>query len=595
MKPHPSRARQIFRIAAGTALALVFLVRMAIRHHEREPFRPGQTIVWQPDRPFRRPTTPLPQPASEIPKDLPRFEIEIAPPDVEVLRGYYWGWHGRPQERPEVRATVRESGVLYTNVALHLKGSAGSFRSFDDKPALTLNFRKHAPGQRFHSYSKLSLNNSVQDPTYLCEALCRELFNQAGVPAPHAEWATVLINGRDLGLYVMIEGYNKEFLRHYFKNVKGNLYDGGFCRDINPNMSVNSGEHPEDHSDVRRLISASLEPLPEVRWTQLNQVLDMNRFVTLVAMEVLLCHWDGYAMNVNNYRLYHDLDSDRMVFMPHGMDQMFGWPPHRFEPDGPSARIQPAMRGMVANAVMTTPEGSRRYLNRLDDLRTNLFQADRLLQRVHEMDARIRPTLAAYDPHLARRHDGAVANLCDRIQRRIQNVAEQLRGPREPVAFDASGVAELTNWAEWLASPGATVQMENVMLRGRRRTAASMLTSTLGVKMDKITENGKTLLQVVLTNGGGAGSWRTRVLLNSGQYRFEGRARLAPGSDNCRVSLRISGERSLPQLPSGTEWISLSYPFSVNQFVAEVWLVCEFSGPSGAVWFDPDSLRLIRE
>lgn len=67
------------------------------------------------------------------------------------------------QERPEVRVTVREGGETYTDVALHPKGAAGSFRAFDDKPAMTLNFSKHKKGRTFHGYAKISLNNSVQD------------------------------------------------------------------------------------------------------------------------------------------------------------------------------------------------------------------------------------------------------------------------------------------------------------------------------------------------------------------------------------------------------------------------------------------------
>src|SRR6185369_2116113 len=197
---------------------------------------------------------------------------EIAPSDVEKLRGYYWnGWRGNRVERPEVVARVREGGIVYTNVSLHIKGAAGSFRPFDDKPALTLNFSRHGADQQFHGYSKISLNNSVQDPSYLSEAISRELFEAAGVPVPRSDHATVLINGRDLGLYVMIEGFGKPFLKRYFKNVSGNLYDGGFVKDVMGNLNTNSGDKREDRSDLRRLVRAALEPDPAKRWRELGQ------------------------------------------------------------------------------------------------------------------------------------------------------------------------------------------------------------------------------------------------------------------------------------------------------------------------------------
>ena len=315
----------------------------------------------------------------------------------------------QPQERPEILANVREGGTVYSKVALHLKGAAGSFRPFDDKPALTLNFSRHIPDQRFHGYDKISLNNSVQDPSYLCEAISRELFEAAGVPVPRADHATVLINGRDLGLYVLMEGFGKSFLKRYFKNVSGNLYDGGFVQEVTENLNTNSGDQREDRSDLRRLVQAAVDPDPAHRWQRLNQVLDMDRFLSFIAMEIMTCHWDGYGMNRNNYRLFHDVETDRMVFMPHGMDQMFGV--FRSSPTSP---ILPPTQGLVARAIATTPAGQQLYFERIATLRTNVFIEERLTNRVHELSRRIRPTLAAYAPDLAKEHDAQVAYLCQR-------------------------------------------------------------------------------------------------------------------------------------------------------------------------------------
>jgi len=93
------------------------------------------------------------------PPTLVRLQIEISPAGMSVLRRTHWEGG---QERPEVKATVREGARVYTNVAVHLKGSAGSFRSVDGKPALTLKFDKFVPEQNFHGLHKISLNNSQQ-------------------------------------------------------------------------------------------------------------------------------------------------------------------------------------------------------------------------------------------------------------------------------------------------------------------------------------------------------------------------------------------------------------------------------------------------
>src|ERR1051326_762836 len=138
-----------------------------------------------------------------------KLQIKISEEGMAQLRQYEWSREAKPTDRIHVPATVREGAAVYTNVAIHVKGAAGSFRPLDDKPGFTLNFDKMAKGQRFHGLEKLSLNNSVQDPTFTTDKLCREVFVKAGVPVPRAEYATVELNGRSLGLYVLTEGWNK--------------------------------------------------------------------------------------------------------------------------------------------------------------------------------------------------------------------------------------------------------------------------------------------------------------------------------------------------------------------------------------------------
>src|SRR5580765_2905598 len=224
-----------------------------------------------------------------------RIKIEIPKDGMATLRKYQWGWGGGG-ERQAVKATVREGETVYANVAVHLKGAAGSFQSIDQKPCLTLKFDKFVDGQRFHGLDKISLNNSVQDPSYLSEKICREMFEKAGVPVPRAGHATVELNGRALGLHVLTEGFDKQFLRRYFKNAKGNLYDGGFLTDITGELEKTSGANPKDRSDLKFLAEAASEPDPSKRLSRLEKVLDLDRFITYVAMDVMTCDWDGYAI-----------------------------------------------------------------------------------------------------------------------------------------------------------------------------------------------------------------------------------------------------------------------------------------------------------
>jgi spore coat protein H len=315
-----------------------------------------------------------------------RIRIEIPPSGLSVLRETD---SRNRQDRPVVKAIIREGDRLFTNVAVRLKGWFGSFRSIDDTPSFTLNFDKFVPGQGFHDLHKISLNNSVQDRSFLSEKICRELFDAAGVPVPRSGYAKVELNGEDLGLYVLTEGFNKQFLKRYFKNPDGNLYESHFKQDVTDRLEVNSGDRPEDHSGLNALAGAVLEPDPAKRLAGLEKVLDMDRFLSLMAMEVMTCHWDGYLMNRNNFRVFHDLASNKMVFMPHGMDQTFGARRRRAP-----VSILPPMRGLVADAVIATEDGRRRYLERVSALYTNVFKVEAILKRLDQLEAVIQPVIA---------------------------------------------------------------------------------------------------------------------------------------------------------------------------------------------------------
>lgn len=512
-----------------------------------------------------------PTPAQDIFTDnlIPSIEIEIPEAGLEVLRRYNWREVTTDNPREDVRATIREGTRTYTNVAIHLKGSFGSFRPIDSpKPALTLNFDKFAKGQRFHGLQKLHLNNSVQDQSFVSEIVSRELFAKAGIPVPRAGHSVVSINGRTPQLYVLVEGWNKQFLKRHFKNPKGNLYDGGAAKDITSPVEVQSGDKPEDRSRLQDLIAATRETNTTVRVQKLGEVLDTDQFLSFLAMELLTVHWDGYARNRNNYRVFHDLDTDRFVFLPHGLDQMFGmWR------STPRDSITPMCKGIVAKAVMGSPALRSNYLQRASVLFTNVFDFNSITTRVHELSQRVQPHLLRNVRALAEQ-DRAATWFMERVAERMDSVRDQLHeelvAAVTPLTFDGDGTARLKGWRESSEAGNAAFA---------RRVGEP---ETLRISA----ENGYTL-----------SSWRTKVLLSEGSYRFTGRVktdRLATnGVPRGGVTLRVSGERAAPIIASAADWTTLTYDFDVSGLL-DTELVCELRASRGTVVFDADSLRLIR-
>ncbi|MEW6157665.1 MAG: CotH kinase family protein [Verrucomicrobiota bacterium] len=495
-----------------------------------------------------------------------RIEIEIPPSGISTLRRS--GWGGGDESRPTVKATVREGGRAFTNVAVHLKGAAGSFRPIDHNPCFTLNFDKFVPGQSFHGLEKFSLNNSVQDPSYLSERICRELFLKAGVPVPRAAHATVSLNGRKLGLYVLTEGYNKQFLKRHFKNVSGNLYDGGFVKEITESLSINSGDQTDDHSGMRALIAAAREADPKTRLARFEKVLDMERFYSFVAMEVMQCHWDGYAMNRNNYRIFHDKESNKMVFFPHGLDQMFG-----VERTTPDCEILPHFEGYIARSILSTQQGRKLYKERMTQLLTNVLTVPAIHRRIDELAALIRPVFGP-EPHFgsARHWDGEVRYLKQRIQQRAESLRRQLNPPPMPSSGVRGQVPRLMHWQPRVHGGDP--------------------------RFEERTDNGQSVLLIHSPQTDVLASWRTRVTLTPGFYSFKGKIRTkkvepaAESDEQSGAGLRISGGSPLPELSGTADWREFTYPFQVGDAGTSVELICELRGAKGEALFDRASLRI---
>ncbi|HTG44762.1 MAG TPA: CotH kinase family protein, partial [Verrucomicrobiae bacterium] len=317
------------------------------------------------------------------------------------------------------------------------------------------------------------------------------------------------------------------------------------------------------------LAAAAREPNLVKRWEELQRVLDVDRFVSFMAMEILTTHTDGYCLNRNNYRIYRDPASAKFVFMPHGMDIMF---------TTPDLSVRPAMTGLVARAVMEIPQGRELYESRLTQLFTNLFQPDVLQGRIDALEKRLNPILLEQNPELARKHAIAVESLHLLISQRIRHVQSQL-STTGSIAFDVSGVIPLPAWKPDSGYGNHLVEI--------------------------LVETNKTWLHLrAASDAPCTASFRTNLTLMSGHYRLEGSARcvgVIPLQDDKGegAGLRISGTTQ-PRLnkligDSALTPLIFEFEFENDEGAGEVELICELRATHGEAWFDLSSLKLSRK
>lgn len=225
----------------------------------------------------------------------------------------------------EVQGSLAFRQVRFDAVGVRIKGVYGSLRSLDRKTAFKIDLNAFAD-HRLRGMESLTVNNMVQDPTYLAEWHAYTVFRAAGVPAPRVGWTRLVVNGEDWGLYALVESVDDTFLRRWYTQADGALYEGAYGVDFDigdeENFEYDEGPDPSDRSDITAVAHVLDGPADADGMAALEALVDMDEFLSNMAAEALLLHWDGYTTS-NNYRVYHDPETGRFQIIPWGTDQTF--------------------------------------------------------------------------------------------------------------------------------------------------------------------------------------------------------------------------------------------------------------------------------
>jgi spore coat protein CotH len=257
-------------------------------------------------------------PSAEIfdPDAVPRFELELPPASIAALEA---------DPRTYTHGTLHYNGEVVADIGVRLKGEY-NFRPLGQKAPFKLKFDEFVSGQRFHGLKRLTLNNALEDPSWVAERLTYALFRAGGLPAPRANLAWVVVNGEDYGLYINVETEDKTLLGRWFDDDEGNLYEEMGAELVPGNegqFELETNEALDDRSDLTALFAAIDAASDATLLDDVGGVLDTDAFLGFCAAELASWQWDGYCytrFGPNNFRLYHEPTADKFYFLPWGMD-----------------------------------------------------------------------------------------------------------------------------------------------------------------------------------------------------------------------------------------------------------------------------------
>jgi hypothetical protein len=151
------------------------------------------------------------------------FALEIPDDSWDALSG---GW-GHTATNEYYEATFTGMGEKL-EVGIRLKGSS-TWQGIDQKPNFKIKFDEFVEDQELEDADCFDLHNEMYDPSYMKEFLAYKAFREAGLPASRTGWAHLTVNGEDYGLYGIIEKEDGRYLKQWFDDTTGSVYEAVGC------------------------------------------------------------------------------------------------------------------------------------------------------------------------------------------------------------------------------------------------------------------------------------------------------------------------------------------------------------------------------
>lgn len=140
-------------------------------------------------------------------------------------------------------------GEVFKNVGIGAKGNT-SMDLVDvygnNRYSFKIEFDQYDKSCKYYGLDKITLNNMIQDNTYMKDYISYKLMEQMGVVAPLCSYTKVTINGQDWGLYLAVEAVEESFLERNFGDNHGRTYKPHLLDETDWNIIV---PKPEDETE----------------------------------------------------------------------------------------------------------------------------------------------------------------------------------------------------------------------------------------------------------------------------------------------------------------------------------------------------------
>ncbi|KAF9900029.1 hypothetical protein EC991_008014 [Linnemannia zychae] len=261
--------------------------------------------------------------------------------------------HPLEKQKPKLTAGFKfiNANNVYSVGKVEIKVSGHASRKYN-KVSMGIEFDT-AKGETFYDRPAIKLRAERTDPTMIREKLYTDILNSVGVSVAQGSYARVYVNGKPLGLFLMMEDTEAP----YFMNTvhHGDIKDASALGSL---YKINSGKSGSGRWAALRYQGSSTanydlglyknqflgknpakEPMKQLiafmkdlqDWNTAsaggvdfwNQRLDLQGFLRAMAVEYLTGAWDSFWWRANNYFMYFNPQRNVWQFLPTDFDHTF--------------------------------------------------------------------------------------------------------------------------------------------------------------------------------------------------------------------------------------------------------------------------------
>lgn len=208
------------------------------------------------------------------------------------------------------------------------------------KKSFKVSFNRFVPGQHYFGLEKMNLNGEHNDPSVIRSKAGWEICRLLDIPASRSNHVRLYVNDEYYGLYIHVEHVDEEFVNLRYGSKSGNLYKCLWPASLTwlgPDPDAYRREHggrrvyelktnleQDDYSDLMHFIDVLNHTPADELTERLPEVFNIDRYLSVMVMDVFTGNWDGPLYNKNNFYLYHDPASGLFEYIPYDLDNTFG-------------------------------------------------------------------------------------------------------------------------------------------------------------------------------------------------------------------------------------------------------------------------------